>query len=124
MLTKRLIFEQFFKRTEHRSRAGKTDYIYTCRCCGVVSWHPKLANHQRNCEVEAALNEIKAAEGTTMSKHAPLTNHDLDELDVLLLQIEDLLDRIQALEEEFVRRGICVSCFKNLKDCDCEVSDV
>lgn len=44
--------------------------------------------------------------------------------DILLLQIEELLDRIEALEEEFVKRGICVACFKDLKDCDCEVSDV
>lgn len=44
----------------------------------------------------------------------------LDELDVLLMQVEQLLARIDEIEEVMVRRGICVNCFRDLKDCQCE----
>jgi len=40
--------------------------------------------------------------------------------DILLLQIEELLDRIDALEETLLENDICVACLKHTMRCTCE----
>jgi len=44
----------------------------------------------------------------------------MDELDILLLQIEELFDRIEALEETLLENDICVACLKRTMRCTCE----
>ena len=52
-----------------------------------------------------------------------MSDPELDELDLLLLQVEHLLTRIDEIEEVMVNRGICIVCFRDLKDCLCEVEN-
>ena len=48
---------------------------------------------------------------------------ELEELELLLLQVEQLLVRIDEIEEVMVNRGICIVCFRDIKDCLCEAAD-